>query len=698
MTEKRSQQQKVRKLYFRFKFREAPLRTNFNQLTVAASMHRLCAVLLLPFLVLGQFPSALKEQWEEWKIKYHKVYDNQTELLYRRTVWEKNLKLVLQHNQEASVGQHTFTMGLSQLADMTAEEVNEKLNGLKVEDPIHFRNSTYKQVSDSPIPLSVDWRERGMVSPVQNQGLCGSCWAFSAAGALEGQMKRHTGVLVPLSPQNLLDCSKNYGNHGCKGGYIYKAYTYIIHNGGIDSDSAYPYEHKDGKCRYSVKGKAGYCSGFQILPRGDEKTLQAVVARLGPVAAAVNAMLPSFHQYKGGLYNAPGCNPKITNHAVLVVGYGSDKGEDFWLVKNSWGTAWGEGGFIRLARNKRNLCGIASLAVYPTLSGNMFGSLLFALMCGLAVAHVNPGLDRHWELWKKLHNKVYTRQIEEFGRRRIWEENLEMINVHNLETALGMHTYELAMNHLGDLTTEEITGLFTGTNVPANLERGPSSVEMNNVSAPPSLDWREKGLVTEVKMQGMCGSCWAFSAVGALEGQLKKTRGVLISLSPQNLVDCSTKYGNHGCNGGFMTNAFNYVMHNHGIESDASYPYTAKPGRCKYDPKYQAANCSGYAFLPKGTEAVLKEGLAIIGPISVAIDASRPKFNFYRHGVYRDHTCTHNVNHGVLAVGYGTEKGQDYWLIKNSWGVNYGEEGYIKMARNRHNQCGIALYPCFPIM
>ncbi|XP_076610426.1 cathepsin S-like isoform X1 [Chaetodon auriga] len=328
----------------------------------------------------------------------------------------------------------------------------------------------------------------------------------------------------------------------------------------------------------------------------------------------------------------------------------------------------------------------------------MFRSLLLTIVCGLAVAVIDSELDRHWELWKKIHNKIYSHQIEELGRRRIWEENLEMINIHNLETSLGLHTYELAMNHLGDLTTEEITGTLMGTIVPADLERGPSNYIRINVSLPPALDWREKGLVTEVKMQGSCGSCWAFSAVGALEGQLKKSTGALISLSPQNLVDCSQKYGNHGCNGGFMTNAFQYIIQNQGIDSDAAYPYIARRGQCKYNPKYRAANCSGYAFLPEGDEIALKEALSNIGPISVAIDASRPKFVFYRHGVYRDHTCTHKVNHGVLVVGYGTERGYDYWLVKNSWGANYGDEGYIKMARNRHNQCGIALYACFPFM
>ncbi|CAL1584750.1 unnamed protein product [Knipowitschia caucasica] len=317
---------------------------------------------------------------------------------------------------------------------------------------------------------------------------------------------------------------------------------------------------------------------------------------------------------------------------------------------------------------------------------------------GLTSANVKMSLDKHWNLWKKKHSKAYSHQVEELGRRRIWEDNLELINLHNLEATLGMHSFEMGINHFGDLTLNEIRSNWTGLKVPSDLERGPFNLNVVNVSLPASVDWRKKGLVTGVKTQGSCGSCWAFSAAGALEGQLKKHTGVLMSLSTQNLVDCSTKYGNHGCAGGFMSHAFKYVIKNQGIAADNSYPYHGKRGHCKYNPDFKAANCTGYTFLPRGDDDALKMAVATIGPISVAIDASRPKFVFYKSGVYKDKLCSHTVNHGALVVGYGTEEGKDYWLVKNSWGTGYGEGGYIKMSRNKKNLCGIALYACFPTM
>lgn len=198
-------------------------------------------------------------------------------------------------------------------------------------------------------------------------------------------------------------------------------------------------------------------------------------------------------------------------------------------------------------------------------------------------------------------------------------------------------------------------------------------MEPANVVIPESLDWREKGLVTEVKDQGDCGSCWAFSATGALEGQQYRKTGSLVSLSEQNLIDCSGSYGNDGCNGGLMDYAFQYIKANGGIDTEKSYPYTASDGECKYNPKNSGATDSGFVDIPKGDEKKLISALATIGPISVAIDASHNSFQFYSSGVYYEPECsTESLDHGVLAVGYGTDDNdRDYYIVKNSWGLSY---------------------------
>ncbi|XP_065402467.1 cathepsin S isoform X1 [Macaca fascicularis] len=294
--------------------------------------------------------------------------------------------------------------------------------------------------------------------------------------------------------------------------------------------------------------------------------------------------------------------------------------------------------------------------------------LCVLLVCSSAVAqlHKDPTLDHHWHLWKKTYGKQYKEKNEEAVRRLIWEKNLKFVMLHNLEHSMGMHSYDLGMNHLGDMTSEEVMSLMSSLRVPSQWQRNITYKSNANQILPDSVDWREKGCVTEVKYQGSCGACWAFSAVGALEAQLKLKTGKLVSLSAQNLVDCSTeKYGNKGCNGGFMTRAFQYIIDNNGIDSDASYPYKATDQKCQYDSKYRAATCSKYTELPYGREDVLKEVVANKGPVSVGVDASHPSFFLYRSGVYYEPSCTQNVNHGVLVVGYGVLNGKEYWLVKN---------------------------------
>ncbi|NWW43276.1 CATS protein, partial [Pedionomus torquatus] len=249
-----------------------------------------------------------------------------------------------------------------------------------------------------------------------------------------------------------------------------------------------------------------------------------------------------------------------------------------------------------------------------------------------ALGQSDPALDWHWQLWKKTYGKQYPHEKEEGIRRATWEKNLRLVTLHNLEHSLGLRSYQLGMNHLADMTTEEVAALLTGLHLAPRPKRVSTYRRQPGSEVPDTMDWREKGCVTEVKNQGACGSCWAFSAVGALEAQVKLKTGKLVSLSTQNLVDCSMMYGNKGCSGGFMTNAFQYIIDNQGIDSDESYPYTAQNGTCQYNASTRAATCSKYVELPHADEEALKEAVANVGPVSVAIDATQPTFFLYRSG------------------------------------------------------------------
>jgi len=327
----------------------------------------------------------------------------------------------------------------------------------------------------------------------------------------------------------------------------------------------------------------------------------------------------------------------------------------------------------------------------------MMSAALCLVACALA-APFSSELDGHWATFKLQYGKNYSAS-EEVWRRATWEHTVQRVQQHNLEADMGLRTFHMGVNQHADLREEEIKNLL-GYKQSAARRPGASFLAPEHVEIPDELDWREHGAVTPVKNQGACGSCWAFSTTGSLEGQHWRQTGKLVSLSEQNLVDCSGNWGNNGCNGGLMDLAFQYIKDNKGVDTESSYPYTARDDTCKFKAATVGATDAGYVDVaPSGDEDMLLKALATVGPISIAIDASQPSFHYYEHGVYRDVDCSsESLDHGVLLVGYGTENGQDYWLVKNSWGPGWGDQGYIKIARNYHNMCGVATQASYPLV
>ncbi|XP_005078484.2 procathepsin L-like [Mesocricetus auratus] len=328
----------------------------------------------------------------------------------------------------------------------------------------------------------------------------------------------------------------------------------------------------------------------------------------------------------------------------------------------------------------------------------MIPILFLVTLCLVVVSGApthDPSLDDEWNEWKTKHGKTYIMN-EEGQKRAVWESNRKMIELHNEDYAKGKHDFHLEMNAFGDLTNTEFGQLMTGFQSMGTEEMNVFQEPLLG-DVPKSVDWRKHGYVTPVKPQGSCGSCWAFSAVGSLVGQMFRKTGKLIPLSEQNLVDCSWSYGNKGCRGGLMGYAFQYVINNGGLDTSVSYPYEARNTTCRYNPKYSAAKVTGFVNIPKSEDALMK-AVATVGPISAAIDTKHRSFQFYRGGMYYEPDCSSvKLDHAILVVGYGEESdGRKYWLVKNSWGTYWGENGYIKIARDRNNHCGIASYALYP--
>ncbi|XP_053157468.1 procathepsin L-like isoform X2 [Hemicordylus capensis] len=331
-------------------------------------------------------------------------------------------------------------------------------------------------------------------------------------------------------------------------------------------------------------------------------------------------------------------------------------------------------------------------------------AMIWLVLLGTFSSALDPALEQAWNDWKSTHDKVYSEGKEEAFRRAIWEKNLAMVEQHNREEALGEHTYRMGMNQFSDWTDEEFNERMSCFSPPDLAEEtgGNETIfqESDTLEIPKWINWRAKGYVTPVKDQDrpyQCGSCWAFSATGALEALHFKKTGKLVSLSEQNLVDCVKS--SNGCHRGSYSEAFKYVRDNKGINSEKTYPYKAKQGRCHYNPRMRAATCAGFRDYNNGNERHLEYLVGTVGPISVAVNGDC--LRHYRSGILDSKKCSKYLNHAVLAVGYDTSKinGRrvEYWILKNSWSTRWGLKGYGLLAKKAGNQAGIGWNYGYPI-
>lgn len=258
------------------------------------------------------------------------------------------------------------------------------------------------------------------------------------------------------------------------------------------------------------------------------------------------------------------------------------------------------------------------------------------------------------------------------------------------------NSYSLSVNKFADMTVAEFSKKYLGLKpTPKSEDEVSFTLEYENL--PESVDWRNEGAVTPVKDQGSCGSCWAFSATGSLEGGWYQKSGRLESMSEQQLVDCDRKF-DKGCDGGDMETAYGYIKQQ-GIQGENTYPYKGHNAKCIYNKSklIQGLKVSGYTAVPKKSENALK---AAIAKTTVAVSIDADKIMLYSSGIFNKKNCGEDLNHGVLGVGYGSEKGKDYWIIKNSWGADWGEKGYIRVVRHdgtgKAGICGITEQSIYP--
>ncbi|XP_054745371.1 procathepsin L isoform X1 [Anastrepha obliqua] len=301
--------------------------------------------------------------FHEFKNAFNKSYMHAFDEYRSKKAFEQNVNIVRQHNKLYEKGESSYRLRTNIMADMNADSYLKGFLRLLRNKGFRADIDMDSEIVGSPLmqqtPENIDWREKGFKTQPDNQKTCGSCYAFSIARNIEGQVFKRTGRLLHLSPQQIIDCSVSHGNQGCTGGSLRNTLKYLQDTGGLMREQDYKYVSKKGVCQFAGELAVVNVTSWAILPAKDEKAIEAAVAHIGPVPVSINASPRTFQLYSDGIYDDDSCASDTVNHAMLVVGYNTD----YWILKNWWGELWGENGYMRLRKGK-NLCGVANYAAY----------------------------------------------------------------------------------------------------------------------------------------------------------------------------------------------------------------------------------------------------------------------------------------------------------------------------------------------
>jgi len=518
------------------------------------------------------------------------------------------------------------------------------------------------------------------------QGDCGGCWAFAATETLSDNLciTSNGAINVTLSAQDAISCDSS--DWGCNGGQPKNVWKFLSDTG-VSTNDCTPYVSGPGKtngtcsstCSSNSMPYKKYKCEHSNFYRGFD-TIKQGITQYGSVHT-VMLVWQDLIQYKKGVYKHLEGN-LMGPHSVKIIGWGKDKDVDYWIVQNSWGASWGMDGFFNIDMND-------------------FGSSTGrggAWNCGGSAAEATQlsVKESKWREFVDEFERKFETKAEETLRRQIFYSNLERIQSKQEANDGAQYSF---LTPFADWSKEEFQGM--GLSAKARPAVATHQLPLLDTSAlPESFDWREKGAVNTPVNQGKCGDCWAFSTIANIEGvNFVSGSKKLVKLSEQQLTDCSTATGNEGCQDGYPSDAFRDMVQNkYGLMSETDYPFTSlmgKSGACQAVPAKESVFIKGWTNI-SSDEDQIAAALVKYGVLSMAINAGVDGMEFYKSGIStpKEFECpAARINHAVNMVGFGVEDGKKYWVVRNSYGPKWGEEGYYRIARgacgvpNKNYQC-----------